>query len=90
MTSNLALSSLLGRAYAARVLRQEPFALVRRDFETALGDPDFAKAARARLAGLTEMEEHLMRMGAQPGSLGQRDFVAGVQRDVLREWLGDE
>ena len=90
MTPSASLALLLARAYGARVLRSESVAEVRADFDAALADPDFAKAARANLAGLTEMEEHLMRIGAPPGSLGQRDFLAGVYRDVLREWLGDE
>ena len=90
MTGVATLASLLSRAYEARILRTESVATVRTEFEDALADPDFAKAARAKLAGLTEMEEHLMRIGAPPGSLGQRDFLAGVYRDVLREWLGDK
>ena len=89
VTSNLRLSNLLARAYSASVLRKELVAAVRADFDAAMTDPDFALAARHRLAGLTERESHVERLGG-PGTLGKRDFVAKVQIDVLREWLDDE
>lgn len=85
---SVALAALLARAYGARILRSESVAAVRADAMTAMEDPAFEAAARQKLIGLTDLEEHVERIGGA-GTLQQRDFVAAVNIETLREWLGE-
>lgn len=77
----LDLIHILGKAYMARVLHRGDEAEIQKEFSAAMEHPEFATAARHRLAQLEALD------GATGNRIAERDYEGGIHLDFLRKAL---